>query len=109
MSAAGFQRRRRELKKQAEAKEQVKQLKVPAVAEIKAMLDEKGIAYDDKAKKAGAGEEEKAKQEAARRLQAYRGFMKEKQEDEKIAKKRKPKEVTKDDKPGKAKKSDRRK
>lgn len=52
---------------------------------------------------------EKASQEAARRLQAYREFMKEKQEDEKIAKKRKPKEVTKDDKPGKAKKSDRRK
>ena len=47
---------------------------------------------------------EKASQEAAGRLQAYCEFM-----EAKKRKPKKPKEVTKDDKPGKAKKSDRRK
>lgn len=50
MSATAFQRLRREAaaKKEAEAEKG----KGPNIAEIKLLLDEKGIEYDDKAKKA---------------------------------------------------------
>ncbi|MDD2401690.1 MAG: HeH/LEM domain-containing protein [Clostridia bacterium] len=55
MSATAFQRMRRakEAKETLElAKVKKKEVQGPTVAEIKAMLDEKGIEYDAKAKKA---------------------------------------------------------
>jgi len=48
MSATAFQRMRRD---QEARKTEVPEVQVPTVAELKAMLDEKSITYDAKAKK----------------------------------------------------------